>query len=529
MATYASRPAWELRARSVIDARIAVPLGLGLLVALSLIERTGELGLGFWIDEGLSVGIADRPLLDIPGTLRQDGSPPLFYMLLHVWMQVAGRTEEATHVMSLLCTLLAIPVAFWGAGMLFGRRAAWIGGVLAALNPFLTQYAQETRMYALVVLLGLLTCVGFVRTFAGNEEVPSRRWPALFALVLTALLYTHNWSIFFGAATGAAWLALVWLAPPQLRPRRIRDGLLAFGAVALLFLPWLPTLLFQIAHTGAPWGGRPGFEELSGVPERLVGTTAGVALLLAGGSGAVALVQAREGRRLTEQGRVVVALVVIALLTIGLAYLSSQLSPAWANRYLAIVLAPLLLLFAGGLAAARGLGLAGIAIVALLWLYYEEPRSDKSNVRDVAAAIAPSLAPGDQVVVTQPEQLPVLAYYLPEGLRYATLWGPVKDTGVTDWRDGVERMRRSTSENDLKPILDAMAPGRRLVLISPIIYGPERWSAPWTEMVRLRSEQWSQYMTNDRRFGVVTIEPPSIRPRRPNAQTATVLLKGPRR
>ena len=34
----------------------------------------------------------------------------------------------------------------------------------------------------------------------------------------------------------------------------------------------------------------------------------------------------------------------------------------------------------------------------------------------------------------------MLHYYLPDGLRYATLWGPVSDLGVTDWRDGVERL-----------------------------------------------------------------------------------------
>ena len=36
----------------------------------------------------------------------------------------------------------------------------------------------------------------------------------------------------------------------------------------------------------------------------------------------------------------------------------------------------------------------------------------------------------------------MLHHYLPPGLRYATLTGYVKDVGVTDWRDGVERLRR---------------------------------------------------------------------------------------
>src|SRR5215203_6405638 len=102
MATYASRPAWELRARSLTGARIAAPLGLGVLLAISVLLRTRQLDVGFWIDEGLSVGIADRPFADIPGVLRQDGSPPLYYLLLHLWMKVAGSSEESVHGLSVV-------------------------------------------------------------------------------------------------------------------------------------------------------------------------------------------------------------------------------------------------------------------------------------------------------------------------------------------------------------------------------------------------------------------------------------------
>ncbi len=100
MATYASRPAWELRARAVSTARVAVPLGIGALMALSVLLRTRQLDVGFWIDEGLSVGIADRPVGDIPGVLRQDGSPPLYYMLLSLWMDAFGTSESAVHSLS---------------------------------------------------------------------------------------------------------------------------------------------------------------------------------------------------------------------------------------------------------------------------------------------------------------------------------------------------------------------------------------------------------------------------------------------
>jgi mannosyltransferase len=524
MATSISRPAWEPRVRSLATARIAVPLGLGLLVGLSLLLRTDELNVGYWVDEGLSVGIADRPLLEIPGILRQDGSPPLYYMLLNVWMALAGSDERATHTLSLLFALAAVPVAFWGAGLVFGRRTAWFAAVLTALNPYLSQYAQETRMYSLVVLLSVLATSLFLRAYSGDER-PARRWPVLFGLALAAALYTHNWVIFLGAAMGIAWLGLLWLAPPAERAARLRDGALGFGLTALLYLPWVPTLLFQAAHTGAPWSRKPEYEDITiEATHRLLGHTAWLVLVVAAGGGAVALVRAGRGRRLTAEGRAVLAVGFVAVATVLLAYGAAQLSPAWAMRYLAVAVPPFLLLCAAGLAAARGTGLVGLAIVAILWGYDVWPTT-KSNVRQVTTAIAPSLSPGDVVVSTQPEQVPVLHHYLPSGLRYATLTGFVGDVGVTDWRDGIDRLRASSPQRDLKPILDGLEPGRRLVLITPIIFDKARWRAPWTELVRLRSEEFSQYVSNDTRFRATSIFPPPPEKRLPNPVTATVLVK----
>ena len=303
MATYVSRPAWAPRVRSLASARILVPVGLGLLVALSLGVKDAELNVGYWVDEGLSVGIADRPLTDIPGILRQDGSPPLYYGLLHVWMALTNSGEKATHTLSLLFALAAVPVAFWGAGLVFGRRAAWFAAVLATLNPYISQYAQETRMYSLVVLLSLLATSLYLRAYTADER-PARRWPVLFGLALAASLYTHNWALFLGIAMFVAWLGLLALAPAAERRWRLRDGALGFGLAGLLYLPWVPTLLFQAAHTGAPWSRKPGYEDLTmEATHRLLGHTAWLVLVVAAGGGVVALIRAGRGRQLTAQGR----------------------------------------------------------------------------------------------------------------------------------------------------------------------------------------------------------------------------------
>src|SRR5215216_5302225 len=240
MATIATRrPAPSLPARVAGSARLLGPLAVGALVLLSILLRTRDFGVGFWIDEGLSVGIADRPLSDIPAALRLDGSPPLYYSLLHVWMTVFGSSETATHTLSLLFAVLTVPAAWWAARGLFGPTAGLAAALLAATNPFLTHYAQETRMYALVALLGVLACGTFGRAYvlAGTDAAPPRatrrRWAAAFAVALAALMYTHNWALFFAGGCGLTWLAL--LAVPSLGTRRemLVDGVIGFGGAVL--------------------------------------------------------------------------------------------------------------------------------------------------------------------------------------------------------------------------------------------------------------------------------------------------------
>ncbi len=398
-------------------------------------------------------------------------------------------------------------------------KAAWFAAVLMAFNPFLAQYAQEARMYSLVALLAIPATACFIRAYA--LDTPRRKpWIAGFAISVAVALYTHNWPIFFTVSAALAWALLWWLADKPRRRELVRDGLLGFGGLFLLYLPWIPTTLYQAAHTGAPWADAPEFNSLLGVPGVLLGRMPQIVLLICAGAGLLILMR----RPLSPYGRAAAALIVLAVLTPTIAWTMSQASPAWANRYLAVALPPFVLLAAGGLSYARRLGIVGLVLVVIMWAQDAAP-VEKSNVRAVAQNIGPSLAPGDLVISTQPETIPVLHYYLPDGLRYATLTGALTEIGVWDWRDGVERLEATSPERDLKSVIDAQPVGSRIVLVEPITWTLNRWRAPWTELVRIRSKEWAQYLSNDPRLEVTSIQPTNFTPPRPNPVRATVMVK----
>src|SRR6476469_6206275 len=99
----------HLRTASLAVSLPRAALALAFLVGVSLALRSQAIHARYWIDEGLSAGIASHPIGDIPGLLKQDGSPPLYYVLLGVWVHLFGVGEAHTHMLSLIFALLAVP------------------------------------------------------------------------------------------------------------------------------------------------------------------------------------------------------------------------------------------------------------------------------------------------------------------------------------------------------------------------------------------------------------------------------------
>jgi mannosyltransferase len=474
------------------------------LIAISAYVRTRAIGGSFWMDEGLSVGISSHALMDIPGVLRQDGSPPLYYMLLHVWMDLFGRSETAVHWLSLTAALLTIPAAMWAGWSLWGKRAGYVGAVLCSLVPFLTAYGEEARMYALMALFALLTSACFVHAFVYRR----RGYLVGFALGQTLMLYSHSWGIFFGVGAFLALAYLWWAAPSEERRGLLKDGALAFGAAAVLYLPWVPTLLYQAQHTAAPWANKPRF----GVPIQIARDVLGgygpaVTLLLAGGFGISALFAAHKARGERERLSVWV-LIAIPLATFALAWLLSQISPAWASRYFAAAVGPLLLLLALGLSRAGRLGLVALAILCVFWIKPTQYVDGyKSDVRDIGAEVGAQMRPGDLVLVGQPEQAPLVWYYMPGGLRYADTIGPTSDPRRMDWVDALDKLEAAQPDEVLPGLLANLRAGQKVLFVRPLTEGVQNWKAPWTQLVRRRSAQWGAILAGDTSLRQLQVAP----------------------
>jgi hypothetical protein len=128
-----------------------------------------------------------------------------------------------------------------------------------------------------------------------------------------------------------------------------------------------------------------------------------------------------------------------------------------------------------------------LAAVAIRWALTAPP-AVKSTARTVAEGVAARLAPADIVVSTEPELVPVMARYLPGGLKYHTPGARVADPGVTDWRDALPRIRAARAATDLEPLVAALPRGHHLLLITPMPERAPRGGA-WLAEVRRRTRE----------------------------------------
>jgi mannosyltransferase len=479
----------EARARfdAIVGSRWLVPIGLPLLVLLSLFVRSRQLHAGFWIDEGISVGISHEHWTSIPHLLRQDGSPPLYYMLLAIWVRLFGDSEAATHTLSLVFGLTCVPLAYLATRAVFGRTAALAAAVLATLDPFLTYYAQETRMYELEALLSLVVAWSYVEGILRGR----RAWTPVFVVATVLLAYSHNWGLFLCVGLAAATFAFA-------RERLRLFGVAAVG-VAALYAPWLPTLLSQARHTGAPWSTRPSVHDLFLSAGTVIGGDVPfVVLVLVGGAALGGLLLHDR----TQERREIAALLTVIAVTVVVAFVASQISPAWTARYFAVLFGPVILVAGRAVARARGLGLATLVVLVFVYGGYSV-KNDKENAKGITTGARAYLKAGDLIVSTHPEQVPVLRYYLGPGYRWATTLGPLHDPLIFDWRDAVSRLKTAKEQPTIDELLRTVPPGGTVVVFEPVFRDYRAWRAQWTKLVWRKASDWSWLLEHDPRLQLV--------------------------
>jgi len=427
---------------------------LSLLVLLAFGCRVWHLDFqSLWRDETDAIRFAQAPLSELLGHFARPGwNGPLYYLLLRGWLALAGQTEFAARYASLVFGVLAVPLT-WAVGRrLVGRATGIVGAALVALLPYLVWYAQELKMYALVLALGL----GSVYLY--RRALDEGRWPWWLAYVAATslLMYTHILAVLI-LVPQALWLAIGW----RRYRARWRGWLASLAALTLPYLPlaiWqVPTLLsdFETGHPFYPLADMArvlflAFSRGVAMPWEPLAMGVFALLLLAG----LAL-SAESGYR----GALALALWLAApVLSV---YLISLGMPIFTDRYLVYVTPAYALLLARGLVAIGqrwrpvqlGLALALVFLLAQGW-WTQATRPIKSDFRGAARLVAQDYQLGDLIVFQIPYGRYTFEYYFDRPFDGA-------EGLYTNWRDESGHYRVTVVETAGQ--MQAMTAGRSVV------------------------------------------------------------------
>ncbi len=211
--------------------------------------RLVQLGLApLWYDEVFSATLARLPLGQMLQATAGDTHPPLYYLILWGWVRLAGYSEFALRMPSLIFSLVGLWL-FWRLSAAYDLPdpVRLVGLGFMAFMPVMQHYAQEARMYALFVALVLWAALA----------VKQRRWVQA-GIANTLILYIHNYGLFYVPVLFimALWpevhKAVTWYRLEDGTSRvdwqdcQSRECTRAFVIPGLAWLPWGVVLLSQM-------------------------------------------------------------------------------------------------------------------------------------------------------------------------------------------------------------------------------------------------------------------------------------------
>ncbi len=253
---------------------------LALIIGLSFLIRVWNINKeSFWADEGWTMLLSKGPTLsDVVVTMANDQHPPLYFALMHYWIDQVGNSEATTRMLSLFWSVLGVALIYRLGADTFSPEIGAVAALMLALADNDTFLAQEARHYTEMAALVTCSTLFYLRYLRHHKRGSGIGW----LLSSVALIYTHYLGFFILIIQ---FIHLLIFARPL---RRLGDMLIRWGAILLAWVPWAFVFIHQslVRYTRpilfkSTWANTP--ESLSIVRSDLIGShwglTGGLILL----------------------------------------------------------------------------------------------------------------------------------------------------------------------------------------------------------------------------------------------------------
>jgi len=147
-------------------------------------------------DETATYSVAHRSLPKILTYLQKAvrEHPPVYYFLIHVWMELTGVSEFSMRIFSVGAGMVALTLMGWLGRLTLGSSASYAGllpALLFAFTPGAAYCVRDARMYSMEIVWVLLSAGLFLRDWLPKKKGPRRIAIASLAAVHCLALLTH--------------------------------------------------------------------------------------------------------------------------------------------------------------------------------------------------------------------------------------------------------------------------------------------------------------------------------------------------
>jgi hypothetical protein len=183
------------RAASIFDAQplIAFALVGGFAIVAVVYCALAQSHRPLWLDEACTYWTIQARPSELLRGVRMDGTPPLYFLLVYAVTRLAGTSEIALRLTSMIAGVALVPAAYAVTTQLATRRAGVIAAGLTVISPLVHYYAVEARNYELVQLETVAIVYVTYRAMLAPTHL---RWWVLLSLSQAIQLWTHNYALF---------------------------------------------------------------------------------------------------------------------------------------------------------------------------------------------------------------------------------------------------------------------------------------------------------------------------------------------
>ncbi|QPC82908.1 glycosyltransferase family 39 protein [Phototrophicus methaneseepsis] len=221
-----------------------------ILLLAAMVRIIGSTHFSLWTDEGWTTWfVQDWSPQYTALRLIRSRHPPLYFMTLAGWQNLAGNTHIALRFLEIGAGVITTAIVYRLTADHYGKRAGIYAAALFSVLDIATYYNQEVRHYGWLTMAALWTTFVFFR-FIHN---PNRRRWLLYVFSVTLLMLTHYLGglivlvqVFFAM--------VLWRVPHATKRKIVWAWFFAF----LLYTPWLPTFFYSYGNVERGVGGFPG-------------------------------------------------------------------------------------------------------------------------------------------------------------------------------------------------------------------------------------------------------------------------------